>query len=115
MTIYELLKKTEEEENYDTLRSYSGRSMYGKECVAISGDHEELMDQIATAITVLCDYVEWGDIDSSQRYDLIHKLLQFKQDSMGLGVVYYWPCEEWNEEEEEETEDDEELCQSENV
>lgn len=63
-------------------RSYSGRGMYGIECVGVSADSQgEVID--------LC--VELAD------HDLGAKLPAPSFDSLGLGVIAYWPRIEWTE------------------
>lgn len=50
-------------------RSYSGRGMYGAECVGVSLDSP-------------------GDLDSEG-------LPRATQDSLGRGVILYWPGAKW--------------------
>jgi len=67
-------------ENFDcTPRSYSGRGMYGKECLAVTSD---------------CDEAEFI-------YDCGARGAPCpKTDSMGKGTVFYWPSIRWAEWEE---------------
>jgi len=57
-------------------RSYSGRGMMGKHCVAISGDLDKY--EVGAAV---------GSGFSAPQ-----------QDAMGMGIVLYWPAYEWPEE-----------------
>lgn len=66
------------------VRSYSGRGMYGKECVAITTDGHTSAWTIALALADL----NAGNID-------LYGLGEPREDSMGLGRVYYWPQMEW--------------------
>ena len=80
-----------------TIRSYSGRFMYGKSCLAIAGEF----------LNIFHIGVEVGrKLDSS---DFNWKELEsFCYDSMGLGMVYYWKRIPYEEDEEDyEIEDDE--------
>lgn len=84
-----MAKSTEEVQNFiEALedsgfepRKYSGRGMFGKECVAVSGkDVSEW--EVARALS----YIEDFDIPEP------------RQDQLGLGIVLYWPSYEWPEE-----------------
>jgi hypothetical protein len=59
-------------------RSYSGRAMYGEECLGIVFD--DLADAIRFAFAV-------GAADP----DLADTLIQPRFDSMGRGIIVYWP------------------------
>jgi hypothetical protein len=62
-----------------TVRSYSGRGMYGKECLAITGD---LIDLVVLGFIIADGYSDEVDVSD---------LAGARKDSMGLGVVVYWP------------------------
>ena len=64
-----------EDAGYDPC-AYSGRGMYGKECVALRGDNINL----------------W-EVARSLPEDL--NVPEPRTDSMGLGIVIYWPSYEW--------------------
>ena len=57
-------------------KSYSGRGMYGKECVSLKEDDVSLWD-VARALP------EDMNVPSP------------RTDSLGLGIVLYWPDYEW--------------------
>lgn len=63
-------------------RSYSGRGMYGKECVAISGEDVSAWD-VARAL--------WFNNLDEEDMDVPEP----RQDQMGLGTVLYWPSYRW--------------------
>ena len=67
-----------ETENF-TIRSYSGRNMYGKKCLAISGNDINLLALGAELKRELSDNLS-QDI-----------LFGVRSDELGLGQVYYWP------------------------
>jgi len=77
--------------------SYSGRGMYGRQCLGITFD--SMSDAFRFALTV------GGDNDLSLA------LSSPRFDSMGLGIVVYWPSVEAPEglDEDEEDEDAEVL------
>jgi hypothetical protein len=58
------------------LRSYSGRNMYGKQCLGI--DMESMTDAFRFALSV-------------QDSDLIYRLSQPVFDNMGRGIIVYFP------------------------
>lgn len=61
-------------------RPYSGRGMMGRECVAISGDKEDGVT-VWNVATLLGN----EDIDVDEP----------SVDSLGLGIVIYWPTMPW--------------------
>jgi len=70
-----------EEAGYEP-RSYSGRGMYGKCCVSVSGDDVSEWD-IARAL--------WFNNFDQEDLDIPAP----RQDQLGLGIVLYWPSFEW--------------------
>ena len=89
-TIQELLKSACEDSGEVSFReSYSGRGMYGRQCVAISGDAGSCMEIIKQIIKEAHLSMAWNDdLDFDSVVDI---LLDWTEDSMGMGVVYYWP------------------------
>ena len=73
--------ETLESEGFEP-RSYSGRGMYGKECVSVSGDDVSVWN-VARAL--------WYDRDGDQQLNVPEP----RQDQLGLGIVLYWPSFEW--------------------
>ncbi len=68
---------------------YSGRGMYGRTCVGITGDRRGCMRLIADVIkSAYIQSVEDNKIDKDEAVDI---LLDFDQDSMGYDVIIYWP------------------------
>ena len=68
-----------------SVRSYSGRGMFGKSCVAISGDE---------------DVSEWNVAKHlfSEEYDgAFDRLPAPHHDQLGRGIVLYWPTYPWPE------------------
>lgn len=64
------------------VRSYSGRFMYGKECLAVTVDRG-FNDHQLIALAVSQPGVDVKAITDA--------LQDTRQDSMGLGTVLYWP------------------------
>jgi len=91
----------------DFRNDYSGRGMYGRRCVGITGDHEQCHAVLAEVIKDMAarlarvakesmdpDYsATLDDLITTQETfgDNIDTLMSFAQDSMGYNVIIYWP------------------------
>lgn len=84
------------------IQSYSGRAMYGKKCLAVYGDAGSAQSTLLAVINYLIDSVADESMERAEASEVAEELLGYRQDSMGLGVVYYWPGVEYKEKEEEE-------------
>ena len=62
--------------------AYSGRGMFGKQCVCVKGDDVSPW-KVAKALWYANDDDEIVDVPEPQ------------QDQLGLGIVLYWPYYEW--------------------
>ena len=85
-TIQELLKQAcEDHGNVSFRNTYSGRGMYGRQCVGIAGDNGDIYSVIAQVIK---------DSKESDKFDWIVDtlLIQSNEDSMGMGIIIYWTC-----------------------
>jgi len=73
-----------------TPKPYSGRGMFGKSCVSVSGggDDSECPSAWDIAKELFSEYWD-GEFDN---------LPEPRQDCLGLGIVLYWPSYEWPEE-----------------
>lgn len=67
-------------------RSYSGRAMYGKRCIAV--EVSEPADLVKIAF--------WAGQAYGEQLDGEDFLRGMRSDSLGLGMIYYWPEHEWN-------------------
>lgn len=65
-----------------TPRSYSGRGMYGKQCLAFSTD-----DSAITAVAAIVGNIR----DEGERLEVVEAFEGARSDSMGLGTVIYFP------------------------
>lgn len=86
-----------------TARRYSGRGMYGKQCVGVEVGRGVSSFQLAAAIAVaLLD----GDVDEgpSDVEDLAR--LRVCEDNMGLDTIVYFPQVEWPEGREDDEDED---------
>lgn len=76
---------------YDT-RSYSGRGMYGQNCVGFVTDDSAMY--AASCIMQMADNV-------NERDELMGIFERSKSDNMGFSTVYYFPTLEWQYEDDE--------------
>lgn len=77
------------------LRSYSGRGMYGKECVGVTLDISQFAEFCARAALFARDI---DSEDMALEEDLCYVLSTTNWDSMGRSTIYYWPRLEWKNE-----------------
>jgi hypothetical protein len=84
---------------YESFTStYSGRGMYGDQCVGFDFDHMSDLGLLSVAINEV--------LGEAVGRDMIENL---RTDSMGLGMIAYFPhttCAEWDEDEDEDDNDD---------
>lgn len=80
--INDIIKKFCDEQGYGFRESYSGRGMYGKECVGINCEYP------LTVIVELFSFLLENDIDPWAANDYLHDA---KEDSIGLGRILYFP------------------------
>jgi hypothetical protein len=72
-------------------RSYSGRGMFGKECVSFNVEHDKLIGEIAAVVEVAS--INYQDDTVSE---FVRMLKRARTDSMGRSeIVVYWPSMEW--------------------
>jgi hypothetical protein len=77
-----------EEAGYE-VRSYSGRGMYGKECLGVECDDPvKFMLELAIGLAETCE-------DAGEVADFLEMLRDPQTDSMGLGSIIYWPRITW--------------------
>jgi hypothetical protein len=83
--LQEILESLIGEAGEFSVREYSGRSMYGKKCLAVVTGRDsvhsfELGVRVGRAAALSSDFCDVEDA-----------MLDTKEDSMGLGSVIYWP------------------------
>lgn len=91
----------EQGENVNFRNSYSGRCMYGRSCIGITGSFRACMDIVGEVIKELHNDSEEDHFDEK-----VEKLMRMSSDSMGYDMIIYWEDlesieEEFSEEEEE--------------
>lgn len=99
------IKEIVENAGFDP-QSYSGRGMYGRNCLSFNLDRDEnVVDAILDLAEAVNSYVEESsEVDFG---DVIYQFKGAKTDSMGLGEVIYFPNIEWEDDDEELEEDEE--------
>jgi hypothetical protein len=93
------LQQVIEDADFDC-RSYSGRGMYGRRCLAVEVDREQSLGDLMAGIL---EAVE-GEDNTREIQDALRGMCW---DNMGLGMVYYFPDVPFAEEASEEDEDEE--------
>jgi hypothetical protein len=68
-------------EGFDLRDDYSGRFMYGENCLGLTGDFSDLM-RFTLRIT---------DPENEWRVSNNEWLLSVRSDSMGRDMIFYWP------------------------
>lgn len=67
-------------------KSYSGRGMYGRSCIGITGSKAQCQKLIAEVITQM----HYNDTDAVTFEEWCDKIMSFELDSMGYDVIMYW-------------------------
>lgn len=72
-------------------QKYSGRAMYGSYCLGVTTDNT-----IQCVLEVIDRYLETcGDDAIDNTRELIDRLFNPREDSMGLRSIIYWPRIKW--------------------
>jgi hypothetical protein len=79
-----------ESEGFDLREDYSGRGMFGRECIGLTGDVTDLV-RFTLRIT---------DPENEWRVSNNEWLLDIRSDSMGYDMIFYWPAVSVEKEEE---------------
>jgi hypothetical protein len=104
----ELLKELIEDAEFEA-RSYSGRGMYGRECVGISldaGDELVIGAKVMKAAVERNEQLDPHDEDIIDLDDVIELFDRASTDALGRGTILYFPSVEWTGEDDDEEEDD---------
>jgi hypothetical protein len=67
----------------EQVRSYSGRGMYGRECLALDTDKEA-----GEVFVAVLEAIE-GEHDTTE---LQNAFQDMRSDQMGMGRIFYWPA-----------------------
>lgn len=72
------------------IRPYSGRGMFGKECLAVTGSSSEIKDLFKEVILGAANEFADDGLDLYAFQDIVDSCFEYSQDSMGCDAVYYW-------------------------
>jgi len=90
-----------------SVRSYSGRAMYNRQCLGVESDNDNNM--VIELIQDICDNGGGTDSDKLCKIQDVCELLRnCRTDSMGRGMITYWPEIEWENFDSEDSDDDSE-------
>lgn len=116
--ILDLIKDAAEANDVDLRTNYSGRGMFGRRCVGLTGNRRDVNLVITEAIKMAVQelFTETVDADGEETTALYNKnddvqqaidilVGEQQQDSMGFDIIVYWPDLQWPEEESEDEDD----------
>lgn len=99
----------ENTDHADRLRSYSGRSMYGRECLGVTT--HSMGDLIADVMVAAADWTQDEPDGDRAAGDAAEAFRQMRTDSMGHDTIVYFPgvpfTDDDSSDDEEDDEDDE--------
>ena len=79
----EKLQVTAEDLEINAYISYSGRGMYGKQCVGVTGDIGDVIRFILEVVPAIDDYAA----DGTYREEWFN----VRSDDFGRDTIFYWP------------------------
>lgn len=93
------------------VRSYSGRGMYGKECLAVTSEASgnviiNVVLQIMDAINGPSSDAYYESVEAAK--NLIQSLQNHREDSIGRSSIIYWPNIAWEDDQDENSDDEDE-------
>lgn len=118
MTSKQFVELLNEVSNSYEARSYSGRAMYGKKCVAIRVDGQDTgHGLVARAMARIVKIIDSEEDDNnfadtlnrldSKLQELVGIFSRTRSDNLGLDTIFYWPNMEWTKDLDEEEVDEE--------
>ena len=69
---------------------YSGRCMFGKQCIGIVGDPSDCKQVISDCIYELFEMVDSEEISVCDAQEIAGEIMDYQEDGMGLQVIFYW-------------------------
>ena len=108
MTVQQMFQHVVDDSGQEMrIRSYSGRGMYGKECMAlVCQSYGQVARVIAGVMRFACDQAENNPESNVEVDDVEINLGRMRMDSMGRGIVAYWPDIPFEDDAEDDDEDD---------
>ena len=75
--------------------SYSGRGMYGKQCVSVAA--ESVTEALQKGLADIEEDTAYDDErTAAEALELVAEMLNYSSETLGMGVVVYWPWLEWD-------------------
>ena len=113
-----IMQEAVEDAGYET-RSYSGRGMFGKECLGVEVDRGSMGSFIADVIDTLHSRVdssgddEEAEAEVDDAFDAVAQgFRRMNTDSMGLGSILYFPGVPFEDEDADDDEDEDDEDES---
>jgi hypothetical protein len=85
MSIAEMIRDAAEQAGLSFRRDYSGRGMYGRSCIAVSGHRHSIQCELFPAVIQ-----EIAACYPDQVSEMARQLMDYQTDSMGFDQVFYW-------------------------
>ena len=82
-------------EEFGTPRSYSGRGMFGSQCLGITTDEPLRVLALVSYALGLVDGENEVAGSGPEYQELVGKFANARMDSMGRSTILYWPTIEW--------------------
>lgn len=79
------IKQFANQNGYSYRANYSGRGMYGKECIGI------VMPGLSGLVGLVGFVVFFMEQDGFETFEVINMLADVKTDSMGFETIFYFP------------------------
>lgn len=92
-SIQSIIKANATQEGVTYHKGYSGRGMYGRSCIGISGSRRECNAVIKACIVELHNEAQ-DESNDDVDYDFemaLELIFDYSADIMGCGMIVYWP------------------------
>ena len=103
-TIQSMIQEIASECDMEFRDDYSGRGMYGKQCIAVVGSRDQFDQFRSEIVSFLMDEIYSATIDAeseeemdaaqdllSSYQEFVRQLFNSREDNMGRDMVFYWP------------------------
>ena len=103
-TIQSMIQEIASECDMEFRDDYSGRGMYGKQCIAVVGSRSQFEEFQSELISFMMDEIHSTAIDAEGEEEMrashdllstsqafVRQLFNSREDNMGLDMVFYWP------------------------
>lgn len=91
-----VIEEQGEDANIRIYEGYSGRGMYGKECIGVTGSLGDIVSALLEGALKMA-----STMSRFEKRDLLDDVQNMQRDSMGHDMIVYWPGIEFVGEQEE--------------